>query len=506
MATQDDTRHVNGQDAPVQIDEDAAMAFEALREERAALDPQKLVQINADIPTAATIALGSFQRLRSLRASVVNELPKHEMRHWDGLQTYALAALHAHVVSMVPDDSDDRARVKRLLDEAVPLRKKLLVAAEAIAHAGVFDADRVAQIRSGAGHMDRGVDLIALCALYTERWAEVENRTMVTKEEVQRAGVLGPALLEALGAKRLANTRLPAAELRDDRARAFTLLVRAYETCQQAVAYLRFREGDAGAYAPSLRPRPRTPQPRRVGGGAPRASSSSRPHREREGALFVRTTSRGGPRSPGSAVPPSNGRVQPATPTRCVTRRWPVVQQAEPALRDRRAAHQHHPGQHGDAAALETETRDQPGARPGSTAPADTIATAASETAAHDGIPADPRFRTPATALAAQTKQGHVLASCGPRRAPLHALHRAPAFSSIGEPTGRGRSEIDVREKRRDAASLNGFNLIAHSLPVLEHLLATGCALQLKHAKLPDLRSPDYRTNDVTIPNIASDE
>jgi hypothetical protein len=238
-----------------QVAEDAALAFEALREERAALAPEKLVQINADISAAATIALGSFERLRPLRALVVRKLPEHDMKHWDGLQTYALAALHAHVISLVREDNDDRAQ--RLLDEAVPLREKLLVAAEALAHAGELDADRVAQIRAGTGNIDRGADLIALAALYTESWAKLENRTTVTKEDVQRAAALGPALLKSVGAKDLAPTGLTLAEMRDHRARSFTLLIRAYESCQQAAAYIRFREGDAAEYAPSLRPRPR---------------------------------------------------------------------------------------------------------------------------------------------------------------------------------------------------------------------------------------------------------
>jgi hypothetical protein len=260
MSDRNGTKQVDGQPVvAAQVDENAALAFAALRDERAALDPEKLAQINADIPTAATIALGAFERMRPLRALVVKQLPEHHMKHWDGLQTYALAALHAHVVSLVPGETDDRAR--RLLDEAAPLREKLLVAAEAIAHAGVFDADRVAQIRSGTGNIDRGADLIALSALYTESWASIENRTMVTKEDVQRATVLGPALLKAIGAKDLDGAGLSLAEMRDGRVRAFTLLVRAYETCQQAVGYVRFREGDADEYAPSLRPRPRAERP-----------------------------------------------------------------------------------------------------------------------------------------------------------------------------------------------------------------------------------------------------
>jgi hypothetical protein len=245
--------------APPSRDLDAAevsaVAFEKLREERATLKAEELVRIDTDIPSAVTIALGTYERIRPLRPTIVDQLPKHPMWAIDELSTYALAALHAHLSSLPPPDSEER--VRRLLDEAGPLREKLLVAAEALAHAALFDPDRVAEIRAGFGNIDRGADLVALGSLFLQTWPQVENRTAIVRAEAERAASLGPQLLQALGAKDVAAQGASAAQKRDDRARAFTLLVRAYELCQQAVVYVRFHEDDQDTFAPTLRPKQR---------------------------------------------------------------------------------------------------------------------------------------------------------------------------------------------------------------------------------------------------------
>ena len=61
----------------------------------------------------------------------------------------------------------------------------------------------------------------------------------------------------ALGTKGLDDRTGFVPRSREDRARAFTLLVRAYDDCRQAASYLRWREGDVDDFAPSLRPKPR---------------------------------------------------------------------------------------------------------------------------------------------------------------------------------------------------------------------------------------------------------
>jgi hypothetical protein len=228
---------------------EAAAAFALIEPE---LDRvEKVAPINVDIPRAVSVAVGAVPHLKALRPRFVDELPRFPIEALDKLMSYALAAWYAHLLALPAGPGQDG--LKPLLEEASALRADLLVAAEALAHKGFVDAGRVAEIRSGNGHLDTANDLVALAALFGEAWDAVKNRTTVEWSDVERASKLGPELLVALGARNQPGLPAPkAADPADRRARAFTLLVRAYDQCRRGVIYLRWAEGDHDAIAPSL--------------------------------------------------------------------------------------------------------------------------------------------------------------------------------------------------------------------------------------------------------------
>lgn len=210
------------------------------------LDPDDVMTIRVDISRAVSTALGAWGRIRAFRPLIAEELPGFALAPLDNLEVYALAALHAHLSTM--GELGENA-VKSLIEEAVPLRENLLVAAEALAHRGLLDATRLAEIRSGHGHLDTAQDLVALGALFDSAWPAIGQRTAIERAEVDRATVLGTELLVALGQREQLGATVNG---KGARARAFTLFVRAYDACQRAIAYLRWNEGDADQIAPSL--------------------------------------------------------------------------------------------------------------------------------------------------------------------------------------------------------------------------------------------------------------
>ena len=210
------------------------------------------VQVNADIPTAASIALGAYGRMIQLRPLIVEQLPRHPVELLDELPSYAAAALYAHLISLPPAGNGER--LNKLLDEAAPSRDALLLAAEALAPRGLLDADKVAGIRSGLGNLDRANDLAALADIFKQAWPQIASKTAVERAEVDRAASLGMELLVALGEKGLGERRASTPEARELRARGFTLLINAYEQCTRAVAYLRAQEDDLDAYVPRFSP------------------------------------------------------------------------------------------------------------------------------------------------------------------------------------------------------------------------------------------------------------
>ncbi|WP_437625608.1 hypothetical protein [Sorangium sp. So ce1151] len=227
----------------------AAAAFDEAAPEMDALERDALLPINIDIPRAVSQVLGVLPGLLALRPLIAERLPTHDVGLVDRLETYALAAWYAHLAWLSSGGAQNG--LKPLLEEAVPLRANLLGDAEALARRGLVDAETVADIRAGNGHMDTANDLVALSALFSGSWSEIAGKTAATEEEVRRAGELGPELLAALGVREHGAAPGPS-DAADKRARAFTLFVNAYDQTRRAVSYLRWNEDDLETIAPSL--------------------------------------------------------------------------------------------------------------------------------------------------------------------------------------------------------------------------------------------------------------
>jgi hypothetical protein len=227
---------------------DAAAAFAAVEAEVLQLDASHMVAINLDIPTAVSVVLGALPAVRPLRGDIVTQLPKFPLAYLDNLETYALAAWYAHLVAL-PAAAGSK-QVKDLVEEAMPLRAALLSDADALARRGLVSSETVTDIRAGQGHIDTANDLVALSALFSSSWAEIQGKTAATMAEVQQAALLGPQLLAALGVRD--QSRVSPGEASERRARAFSLLVRAYDATRRAVSYLRWDEDDADSLTPSL--------------------------------------------------------------------------------------------------------------------------------------------------------------------------------------------------------------------------------------------------------------
>ncbi|WP_437681482.1 hypothetical protein [Sorangium sp. So ce131] len=227
----------------------AAAAFDKIVPEIDSLSRDALVPINIDIPRAVSQVLGVLPGLLALRPTIAERLPTHDVGLIDRLETYALAAWYAHLLWLSSGGAENA--LKPLLGEAVPLRENLLSDAEALARRGLVDAEAVAEIRAGNGHIDTANDLVALSALFSAGWSEIAGKTAATEQEVHRAGELGPQILAALGVREHGAAPAPT-DATDRRARAFSLFMHAYDQTRRAVAYLRWDEDDAEAIAPSL--------------------------------------------------------------------------------------------------------------------------------------------------------------------------------------------------------------------------------------------------------------
>ena len=243
---QDTPAAANGAPATPSAPNAAADAFTKIEPELAALSTEELAPLPADFGATINAVLAAVPRIHAHRSAIAEELPKHPIALVDKLETYAQAAWYAHLVHTYSSNGPEAT--KALVEEATKLRDGLLIAAEALAHRNLLDADAVAHIRKGAGNADTAADLGALATLFKESWGKVASKTAVERLEIDRAAELGPAVLVASHAK---NAGKPV-DTEAQRARAFTLLSTAYDAARHALAYLRWKEGDADSIAPSL--------------------------------------------------------------------------------------------------------------------------------------------------------------------------------------------------------------------------------------------------------------
>jgi hypothetical protein len=268
-----DTSTASNEPAAPSAPNAAAEAFAKVEPELASLSAEALAPVTIDLGAAVTSVLAAAPRVREYREAIATQLPHHPLWAVDKLETYAQAAWYAHLLHSYSSTSPESA--KALIEEAGRLREDLLIGAEALAHRALLDTDAVARIRKGSANPDLAGDLTALANLFRESWGKVSAKTAVEKSEIDRAAELGPAVLVASAAKKHKST-----DTESQRARAFTLLVNAYDACRHALSYLRWKEGDADTLAPSLfkkRPgrKPGAGKKEEEGGEAPAEASEA---------------------------------------------------------------------------------------------------------------------------------------------------------------------------------------------------------------------------------------
>ena len=253
-------------------------AFQRVKADLAALAPDELVQVNLDVQAATGVILGVLPGVRALRDRLAAELPAFDLKAFDKLEDYALALRFAQgafqTATLPPDD------LELLTAEASKLRERLLADANALALHGLVDPRKLEQLKGAKGFKNVAQDLETLSQALQESWSQIQGKSPIVAEDLQAASRIGTRLTRVLGLRDQGPAVLAVAT--DQRLRAFTLLLRAYEETRFAVRYLRRREDDADSIAPSLYPgvsrrRPSEPEPTVPSNAPPTGSVPSPP-------------------------------------------------------------------------------------------------------------------------------------------------------------------------------------------------------------------------------------
>lgn len=218
------------------------------------IEAHRIIPCRADVALAYRNIAAGVAEVLTLEDIIKNDLPKIDIEQLRTLPELSISVVYA---ATQLDRHTPTKEVLELLTRARDLRNLLLVTAESLAHAKIFQPREVAKIRSGRGDIDAAKDCIELAALFVKHGPALRGKTPVTNEQIKEAAEVGERLLAVLKPKKV---RLPKkvhdeeAEARDHRDRLWTLLVERHDTLRRVGAYL-FGVRDLDAHVPALQTR-----------------------------------------------------------------------------------------------------------------------------------------------------------------------------------------------------------------------------------------------------------
>jgi hypothetical protein len=184
----------------------------------------------------------------SLRSQLRERLNDFDVTNLDKLETYALALTQAHSVCCGVEDKSPE--LQRLSGEAQALRERLLGDLLVLVKRGFVSSATLKGLRGPNGHRNIASDILVIANVLRSAWTGIAGKTAVTEDELLHAEALGDAMLAIVG-KRNQFTAL-GIQSSEERQRAYTLFMRAYNEVRSAITYLRRNCGDADSIAPSV--------------------------------------------------------------------------------------------------------------------------------------------------------------------------------------------------------------------------------------------------------------
>lgn len=222
-------------------------AYVALQARIAEANRDAPVATGIDTLTAAKIIFGALPGIMKYRSQAAR-LDGFDIRTFDALEQAVHAALFTQYeyqsLSRPPEPVHD------LVEKARTMLDRLLFAARALAHSGVISAGFDGQLNGGLGYAQLAADVSVMARVFQREWAVIQGKTAITEAEWSEAKRLGDKLLRVVAEREQQHTaREEMAELRQ---KAKVFLIETYDEARRAIAYLRWKEGDATQIVPSL--------------------------------------------------------------------------------------------------------------------------------------------------------------------------------------------------------------------------------------------------------------
>jgi hypothetical protein len=183
--------------APRETDIHPEQAYARTLHELATLGQQRLLPINLDVMTVTTTVLGVLPELRRLQPELKGQIRYFDTSIAERLERYTIALQHAH--ARYNATSSKREGLAPLTADLARLRKQLLSQARSLTYPGWIEREALARIGRQRGYRGLAGDVLALVAMFRQRWSDIVGNTPFTPKALQHAERLAMQLLAALG-------------------------------------------------------------------------------------------------------------------------------------------------------------------------------------------------------------------------------------------------------------------------------------------------------------------
>jgi hypothetical protein len=247
-------------------------AYQTLLEEIRAVPDDELTIVNLDIPTAITTVLGALPQIRAMRPQIIANMQQFDIARFDKLEAYTMAVGYANSLYLAASQPSES--IEKLAEEGGTVRDLLVAEATTLAQRHLIDGQRLKDLKGANGYRNLATDLFTLAAMVRDVWPNLGGKTTLQLAELDQAETLGDRLLTTVGQREQGPAVV--ATSAENRQRAFTLFIKAYDNVRRVVTFLRWHEDDVEEIAPSLYGRPVR---RKSSGDAivPAASTAAKP-------------------------------------------------------------------------------------------------------------------------------------------------------------------------------------------------------------------------------------
>lgn len=232
---------------PVTGGDDLKKAYDNTAAERAAIGADELLPLNLDVDTVVTTVLATSGKLTTIHGSIVEIVPGDIVAKFARLLEYGQALAKAQALfntAMKP-----APELPAFHDRAAKIRLLLASDAAVLTQRGLVAQSIIDGLKGAVGYVNTASDLQTLITLYQTSWSKISEMTAIKTADLQEAEQAYTALMSAIVARGQAGSLESAT---DQRLRAYTLVLRAYDEARRVVSFVRWHEADLEDFVPSL--------------------------------------------------------------------------------------------------------------------------------------------------------------------------------------------------------------------------------------------------------------